>query len=94
MLNADTDLLFSKQLAVEAITNIRTVAGLRREKTFVERYIAELSGPHETAKRKAHVRGLVFGFAQAMPFFAYAGCMYYGGYLVSTEDLPYENVFK
>jgi hypothetical protein len=29
-----------------------------------------------------------------MPFFAYAGCMYYGGYLVSTEELPYENVFK
>jgi hypothetical protein len=52
------------QLAVEAISNIRTVAGLGREKTFVERYIAELSGPHETAKRKAHVRGLVFGFAQ------------------------------
>ena len=86
--------LLTLQLAVEAITNIRTVAGLSREKTFVSRYIAELSGPHETAKKKAHVRGLVFGFAQAMPFFAYAGCMYYGGYLVSTEELPYENVFK
>ena len=29
--------------------------------------------PHIEAKRKSHIRGLVFGFAQSMPFFAYAG---------------------
>ena len=38
--------------------------------------------------------GLVFGFAQSMPFFAYAGCMYYGGYLVDQKELEYQNVFK
>jgi len=29
-----------------------------------------------------------------MPFFAYAGCMYYGGYLVYNENLDYKLVFK
>ena len=79
---------------MEAIANIRTVAGLRREQLFVEKYKAELSGPHDKAKKKAHLRGMVFGFAQSMPFFAYATCMYYGGYLVENEDLEYEKVFK
>ena len=79
---------------MEAIGNIRTVAGLRREALFVEKYAAELRGPHAKAKKKAHIRGLVFGFSQSMPFFAYAGCMYYGGYLVEHEGLEYEKVFK
>ena len=48
----------------------------------------------QQAKRKSHLRGLVFGFAQSMPFFAYAGCMYYGGYLVDKKELAYQNVFK
>ena len=82
------------QLAIEAITNIRTVAGLGREKTFVRRYIQELEKPHQEAKRKSHIRGLVFGFAQSMPFFAYAGTMYYGGYLVDQGGLEYQNVYK
>ena len=82
------------QLAIEAITNIRTVARLGREKTFVQKYIQELTGPHIEAKRKSHVRGLVFGFAQSMPFFAYAGCMYYGGYLVNNGEMEYQSVFK
>ena len=87
-------LFFFFQLAIEAITNIRTVAGLGREKTFVRRYIQELEKPHEEAKKKSHIRGLVFGFAQSMPFFAYAGTMYYGGYLVDKKELEYQNVYK
>ena len=88
------DFFFFIQLAIEAITNIRTVAGLGREKTFVQKYVQELTGPHIEAKRKSHVRGLVFGFAQSMPFFAYAGCMYYGGYLVNNGEMEYQSVFK
>ncbi len=82
------------QIAIEAITNIRTVAGLRREETFTQRYVEALSGPHADAKKKAHIRGVIFGFAQSIPFFAYAACMYYGGYLVENEGLEYEKTFK
>lgn len=70
------------------------MAGLRREETFVRNYVEELQKPHKEALKKSHIRGLVFGFAQSTPFFAYAACMYYGGYLVENEDLPYEDVFK
>ena len=48
------------------------VAGLRLEETLVERYGQELAEPHAEAKKKAHIRGLVFGFAQSVPFFAYS----------------------
>ncbi|XP_069945791.1 ATP-dependent translocase ABCB1-like [Cherax quadricarinatus] len=35
-----------------------------------------------------------FGFAQAVPFFAYASTMFYGGHLVDRRELEYESVFK
>ena len=70
------------------------MAGLGRERTFVARYVATLKGPHQKALGKSHWRGLVFGFAQATPFFAYAGCMYYGGYLVEHEELPFKKCFQ
>ncbi|XP_059085284.1 ATP-dependent translocase ABCB1-like isoform X2 [Tigriopus californicus] len=84
----------SAKLAIEAISNIRTVAGLGRERTFEELYLAALRQPHVDAKKRSHVRGLIFGFAQSVPFFAYSGCMFYGGWLVENQDLDYKNVFK
>lgn len=84
----------SAKLAIEAISNIRTVAGLGREKTFEELYLNALRQPHMDAKKRSHVRGLIFGFAQSVPFFAYSGCMFYGGWLVENQDLDYKNVFK
>ena len=60
----------------------------------MQKYSEELAIPRAKLKRKSHVRGAVFGFAQSMPFFAYDVCMYYGGYLVENEDLEYEKVFK
>ena len=52
------------QLAMEAITNIRTVAGLRAEEKFIDMYVAELAAPHSLSYRKAHFRGFIFGFSQ------------------------------
>ena len=83
----------ANKLAIEAISNIRTVASLRKEDYFVEEYNKELAGPHESSRSRSHLRGIVFGFAQSMPFFAYGGCMFYGGYLVYSEFLPYKKVF-
>ena len=83
----------ANKLAIEAISNIRTVASLRKENYFVEEYNKELAGPHESSRSRSHLRGIVFGFAQSMPFFAYGGCMFYGGYLVYSERLPYKVVF-
>ena len=49
---------------------------------------------HRAARMRTHLRGLVFGFAQSVPFFAYCGCMYYGGILVQSEGLEYKKVFR
>lgn len=40
------------------------------------------------------IAGAAFGFAQAIPFFAYATTMLYGGYLVDVNQISYEDVFK
>jgi len=84
----------ASKLAIEAISNIRTVASLRKETYFVEQYDKELARPHASSKSRSHLRGIVFGFAQSVPFFAYGGCMFYGGYLVYYEGIPYKIVFK
>ena len=84
----------SAKLAMEAISNIRTVASLHKEEKFHELYMSSLNRPHELALKKSWVRGVVFGFATSIPMFAYAVCMYYGGWLVENEDLPFDRVFK
>lgn len=85
---------FSFQLAVDAISNIRTVAALGSEKLFHQLYIIELMPHHKKTLRNTHFRALVFGFARSIMFFAFAACMYYGAILITTENMPYENVFK
>ncbi|CAG0912522.1 unnamed protein product [Notodromas monacha] len=84
----------SSKAAVEAIGNIRTVAGLRREQYFHKVYMAALLQPHQAATKKAHLRGAIFGLAQSVPFFAYAATMFYGGKLIEDDGLDYASVFK
>ena len=43
---------FSLQLAIEAITNIRTVAGLRCEEKDVNMYVDLLTAPHKLTIKK------------------------------------------
>nr|CAD7578382.1 unnamed protein product [Timema californicum] len=82
------------QIAVEAVSHIRTVAGLGREQTFHQKYMKALETVHLVALRNCHFRALVFGMASSIMFFAYGACMYYGGKLVEQEGIPYSNVFK
>merc|ERR1712088_304251 len=84
----------SAKLAIEAITNIRTVAGLRCEAKYVEMFIELLAEPHKLTLKKSHFRGFIFGLSQAMQFFAWGTTMWYGGYLVENEGVEFEDVFK
>jgi len=43
----------SASIAMEAISNIRTVAGLGKEQTFHDIYMDSLRGPHQAALRKS-----------------------------------------
>ena len=83
----------SSKLAVEAISNIRTVASSRSEESFLLMFISELREPHRMTLSKAHMRGFIFGFSQSIQFVAWAVIMWYGGYLVDQGETEFENVF-
>ncbi|KAK3887408.1 hypothetical protein Pcinc_008524 [Petrolisthes cinctipes] len=82
------------KIAIESITNIRTVASLHKEQHFAKMYSDALYGPHKEALKKSHLRGFTFGFAQSVPFMAYATTILYGGHLVDTGIITYDIVFK
>lgn len=64
------------------------------ERLFLERYMTELQSAQQAASRKTRLRGPVFALGQTVPFFGYGLSLYYGGYLISTEGLPYKDVIK
>lgn len=82
------------QVSSEALSNIRTIAGLAKESTFVDAYEKLLEPPFKSAMKKAHIYGICFGFAQCVIFMAYAASYRFGGYLVNTEGLAYTYVFR
>uniref|UniRef100_A0A673XDA5 ATP-binding cassette, sub-family B (MDR/TAP), member 11a n=1 Tax=Salmo trutta TaxID=8032 RepID=A0A673XDA5_SALTR len=82
------------QVSSEALANIRTIAGLCKESTFVDTYEQQLEAPYKSAKKKANIYGICFAFAQCVIFMAYAASFRYGGYLVSSERLHYLVVFR
>jgi len=83
----------SAKLAIEAISNIRTVAGLRCEERYIDMYIELLSEPHKLTMKKSHQRGFIFGFSQAIQFFAWGLTLWFGGYLVDIGEAEFKDVF-
>ncbi|XP_058156668.1 bile salt export pump isoform X2 [Dasypus novemcinctus] len=82
------------QITNEALSNIRTVAGVGKERHFIEAYETELEKPFKTAIRKANVYGICFGFSQCIVFIANSASYRYGGYLISSEGLHFSYVFR
>nr|AAK52958.1 bile salt export pump [Leucoraja erinacea] len=82
------------QISSEALSNIRTIAGLAKEKMFVQLFEAQLEAPYKAAIKKANVYGLCFGFAQSVIFLANAASYRFGGYLVVAENLHFSIVFR
>nr|XP_015092178.1 LOW QUALITY PROTEIN: bile salt export pump [Vicugna pacos] len=82
------------QITNEALSNIRTVAGVGKEKQFIEAFETELEKPYKTAIRKANVYGICFGFSQCIVFVANSASYRYGGYLIPNEGLHFSYVFR
>ncbi|KAM9305687.1 bile salt export pump-like [Gastrophryne carolinensis] len=82
------------RISSEALGNIRTIAGIAKEKKFVDMYEEQLEAPYRSAIKKANVYGLCFGFAQCIVFIANSVSYRYGGYLVEVEGLHYSFVFR
>lgn len=84
----------ASQVAVEAISNIRTVASLGQEQNVLQRYSHQISLVEKACVSKLRFRGFVFGLGQASPFLAYGLSLYYGGILVANGETDYENIIK
>uniref|UniRef100_A0A8C9TJ96 Bile salt export pump n=1 Tax=Scleropages formosus TaxID=113540 RepID=A0A8C9TJ96_SCLFO len=82
------------QISGEALNNIRTIAGLGKEKTFVEMYEAKMDAPYKAALKKANVYGACYGFSQCVVFLANSASYRFGGYLVRQEGLHFSLVFS
>ncbi|KAL2076892.1 hypothetical protein ACEWY4_027508 [Coilia grayii] len=82
------------QISGEALNNIRTIAGLGKERSFMEMYEAQLEGPYRAALNKANVYGACYGFAQCIVFMANSASYRFGGYLVRQEGLHFSMVFR
>ncbi|KAJ4924302.1 hypothetical protein JOQ06_000542 [Pogonophryne albipinna] len=82
------------QISGEALNNIRTIAGLGKERTFVELYAAQLHAPYEAALKKAKVYGACYGFSQCVVFLTNSASYRFGGYLVQQEGLHFSLVFR
>uniref|UniRef100_A0A8V1A6Q6 Bile salt export pump n=1 Tax=Gallus gallus TaxID=9031 RepID=A0A8V1A6Q6_CHICK len=54
------------QISSEALSNIRTVAGIGKEKKFIDAFEKNLDMPYRAAIKKANVYGICFGFAQSI----------------------------
>ncbi|EDV36373.1 uncharacterized protein Dana_GF11993 [Drosophila ananassae] len=84
----------ASQVAVEAITNIRTVNGLGLERQVLDQYVQQIDRVDSACRRKVRFRGLVFALGQAAPFLAYGISMYYGGILVADDKMDYQDIIK
>lgn len=60
---------------------------------FYDKYVNAMVPAFGQAKRNVHVRGLVYGLARGMMFFAYGATMYYGGHLVVNYGVSIGTVF-
>ncbi|XP_022920637.1 ATP-dependent translocase ABCB1-like [Onthophagus taurus] len=87
-------LIQSTKVAVEAIGNIRTVCSLGCEHILYKRYRSILEPHYNKARIHLHGTAMIFAFARALMFICYSISIYYGGRLITQNELPYENLFK
>ncbi|XP_045498397.1 multidrug resistance protein homolog 65-like isoform X2 [Colias croceus] len=87
-----TALEASTKVAVEAVSNIRTVAALGQEASIVAQYSELLEPAVRAASRAAHWRGLVTGLSRSMFNFVNAAALTYGGHLIVTDGIACEDV--
>ncbi|XP_061383690.1 ATP-dependent translocase ABCB1-like [Danaus plexippus] len=84
----------SSKIAVEAVANVRTVASLGREQTFLKDYATQLLPALVIAKQTSHWRGIVFGLSRGLFNFIYAATLFYGSNLMVYQGIGYDVVLK
>ncbi|CAH1099164.1 unnamed protein product [Psylliodes chrysocephalus] len=83
----------STRIALEALSNIRTVAAFGIEHKFHQNYISKLKPFYKLALNSIHLRALVYGLSTGSLFFGYTAIIYYGGFLI-VAGLSYDKVIQ
>ncbi|PVU89854.1 hypothetical protein BB561_005137 [Smittium simulii] len=80
--------------AAETISNIRTVASLNRENTFINSFNNNNKKPSKEAIKSAYIGAITYGFAQSFVFLIYSLTFYAGAQFVINESLTVEAMFN
>ncbi|OLY81651.1 Multidrug resistance protein 1 [Smittium mucronatum] len=80
--------------AAEAISNIRTVAGLTREPTFIDNFCESNVIPYKLAVRSCYLGGISYGFSQCAIFLIYALTFYCGSRFILNGSLTPVRMFN
>ncbi|XP_014242293.1 multidrug resistance protein 1-like isoform X2 [Cimex lectularius] len=78
----------------ECFRNIKTVQALAQEELFINRYISCLVERLKEAGKKAFWFSLTYAFAQSTIFIMYSVAFGFGGYLVISNQMDINNVFR
>lgn len=83
----------ASNIAVEGISNIRTVLGLCLENYVLDKYNSDIDEVEKMCKKKSRFRGLIFAIGFTVPSLIYGPAFYYGVTLV-IQGLHYQNIIK
>ncbi|CAF1309030.1 unnamed protein product, partial [Rotaria sordida] len=80
------------KIAVEAISNIRAVAQLTKEKHFGDEYCKLLDISFKNSLRRIHVFGILFSFTDSIMFFAQVALFSFGAWRVEQGAMTFESI--
>ncbi|CAF3438593.1 unnamed protein product [Rotaria socialis] len=80
------------KIAVESISNIRTVAQLTKEQYFADEYCKLLDFPYRNSLKRAHIFGILFSISDSIMFFAQAALFTFGAWQVERGNMSFENI--
>jgi len=84
----------STKIAVEAITNVKTVYALNLQKHFCRLYDIELVKPKKELEKKYYLSALGVGFSGGILFFALALGFYIGFIFIRNGEMEFKNMFR
>ncbi|OUM66155.1 hypothetical protein PIROE2DRAFT_41025 [Piromyces sp. E2] len=84
----------STKIAVEAITNVKTVYALNLENHFCRLYDKELVKPEKELEKKYYLSALGVGFSGGILFFAMAIGFYIGFIFTRNGEMEFKNMFR
>jgi ATP-binding cassette subfamily B (MDR/TAP) protein 1 len=83
----------SAQVACEAVSAVKTVQGLGREKAVFEIYEKVLREPHARGKKSAIWNTQLYAFSESVNYIIFGLVFWYGGYLIAYEEFTVKKFF-